>query len=131
MAPLGAIPIAEFVAAEGVGVPSGWRLRRIDRRYLRPVDGWIDVLMPTRGDVMAPLGAIPIAEFVAAEGVGIPSGRRLLRHGRRLAAAGSNRPKSGDCWFARASDLHVANCPAIRLNRDGDYPAVNCCATSA
>lgn len=43
-------------------------------------DVGIDLLTPTRGDMLGPLAATPMAEFVAAKGAGIPIGRSLLSH---------------------------------------------------
>lgn len=43
-------------------------------------DVGIDLLTPTRGDMLGPLAAISIAEFVTAKGAGIPIGWSLLSH---------------------------------------------------
>lgn len=59
--------------------------RPVGGRHRRTTDGGIDLLTPTGGDMLGPLSAIPIAEFVAAKRVGIPVGRSLHRHARTLA----------------------------------------------
>ena len=84
LSPLGAIPVATFVSAEGVDMPTRGGARCGCNGNRRRLDRLVGFLTSTCVDVLSPLGAIPVATFVPAEGVDMPTGWSLLGHRRRV-----------------------------------------------
>lgn len=55
------------------------------RGLFRRIGQGIDFLAATRPDMLGPLTPIPVSDFVATEGVGVPVGWGMRGHDRRLA----------------------------------------------